>query len=113
MRVKCSSVTDFLINLRAFSVYNSIVYFDRTRVPINGTTAGNATSFAFFLNLSAIIDHEDGGQALLECEEECGIDRETMDGGKEGSKRQEALMKELMSFCVEQKLKLLPGVLDI
>jgi len=113
VKTTCYSIDDFLTNLKAHRVYNRMVYFERHVLPLNGTNGQNATSFELSLQLSAVITHREKGQSLLDCREYLGVDRYTLDGGREGSEAFEEAMKTVMKFCTEQKLTLLPGVLDV
>lgn len=111
MRVKCSSISDFMVNLRAAKVYNKNIYFEQSKIPLNQDQR-NATSFELVYSLFAVVEYNDGGQALVECHESCGIDRYTADACSDGSVRMTELFKETRRFCTELGVKLLPGVLD-
>ena len=110
MKIVCSSLDDFLVHLDRGEVYDSTVYLERSRVPINGTSR-SATSYEVYFQAAAILNIGEG-QALLELGLCCGIDRETSDGGKEGSEEQEHRKRRLQKYCTDNRLLLLPGKLD-
>jgi hypothetical protein len=113
MRITTSSVENFLSNVGvADSVFNNVIYTERSRRHLNGKTPRDATSFQVFFQLSAVLNFADGGQALLVCGIDCGVDRTTADGDLEGTARLKELEEQVVGFCTENKLRLLPGVLD-
>lgn len=113
MRVTTSNVEDFVENLRnAKSIYRRCVYFERSDKPLNGKTKYEATSFEIFYHASAVLEFEDGGQALVACCIICGVDRKTKDGGLDGSIARDKMHGWLKAYCDSCGLHLLPGVLD-
>lgn len=113
MQIKCSNLDDFITNLRsAASVYNGVVYVNRTRTPLGVDNPRKATSFECWFQATAILVFDDGGQALLVCGENCGIDRRTSDASTEGSDGQARLTQVLCEACEERHLRVLPGVID-
>lgn len=113
MRIKCDSLDEFLDNLREAAVYRRIVHYSREREPLNGRTRADATSWDIWYRVSAVLEFEDGGQALLEAVEHCGQDRTTADGGDEGLRRQVELHTRLLDECRDRELRVLPGIVDL
>jgi len=111
MRIKCKNLQDFMENLKGATVYQGRVYVNRSRMPV-GDNARSSTSFEVFFQASAVINFGDGGQALVESGQSCGIDRLTGDGGTEGSNIGQSLYRSLCEFCEEQGLSIMPGLLD-
>ena len=112
MRIGCCSVADFLENLQAHPVYTNTVYLDRRRNPLNGTPR-DATSFELVLQVCAVLEFADGGQALLQGAEVCGIDRLTRDASDEGSRRMAELIEIINAACTNSGLTVRPGMLDL
>jgi hypothetical protein len=110
MIIRCQSVDDFLANLEGVKVYRGTIHVNRTRDPVNGPKH-LATSFDVYFQATTILDFEDG-QALLECGEMCGTDRETEDGDMEGTARQNELFTLVYDFCVGNGLEIKPGFID-
>ena len=111
MRIKCENLEDFMENIQDAAVYQGYVYVNRSRMSLNGD-ARNATSFEVFFQASAVVNFGDGGQALVESGQSCGVDRLTGDGGAEGSDVGQNLYRQLVEFCEEQGLVVKPGMLD-
>ena len=111
MRIKCSSVEDFIKNLSEGSVFRNAVYEDCNSRPLNGDKH-KATSFEIHYSVSTVLLFEDGGQALLECGEVCGIDRHTADGSLDGTVVQQQLQAILKEFCSSKNIRVLPGIID-
>lgn len=111
MRIKCSSVEDFLKNLSEGSVFRNAVYEDCNSRPLNGDKQ-KATSFEIHYSASTVLIFEDGGQALLECGENCGTDRYTGDGSLDGTEVRKRLQMTLKEFCNSKNIRVLPGVID-
>lgn len=112
MRIGCCSVADFLENLQAHQVYTNTIYLDRRRNPLNGTPR-DATSFEVVLQVCAILEFADGGQALLQGAEVCGIDRHSRDASDDGSQRMAVLIEQINSACTKSGLTVRPGMLDM
>jgi len=113
MRITCSTLDGFLENLRTSAVYQGLVFVEREARPLNGTTKRDATSFEIGLRVATVIEYEDGGQALLEAVEVCGVDRLTRDGDQEGTRLQTELIKQLNQVCNDKGLQVRPGMLDL
>ncbi len=113
MRITCHSVADFLVVLEGEKVYQKTIYVNKTKRPLNGNTPRDATSFEVVFQASAVIDYSDGGQALVECGEICGIDRESDGGEWDGSEAEASLRDSIQKFCKEQNLTMKPGILDM
>ena len=117
MRITCSNVHDFISNLSDRSVYEDTVYKEVMKPPLNGSPgkySSDATSFMVSLTVSAVINTDkEGGQSLLICTEQCGIDRINEDS-YEGSDKAGLLLDQLKSYCGQAypKLAVKPGTLD-
>lgn len=110
MRIKCSTIADFLQNLDSYPIFNKVVYADRTRRRIDP----RGFSYEVIYQASAVLELGEGeGQALLQVGTLCGVDRETEDGGIEGTAQQTKYHDELIRFCEVRELKLLPGMIDM
>ena len=111
MRITTHDIGDFLANMEQQTVYGKTVYVDRTVEPLNGTKK-DATSWDVVLHATAVLDYEDGGQALLECGIDCGIDRDS-DGETEGTDYLNGLKDAIVDFCNSNGLTVKPGVVDM
>lgn len=112
MRIKCFMLDDFIENLKGCDVYNSTVFYQKYSSPLNGDKY-SASSFMIAIGYSAVLEYPDGGQALIECEQECGIDRYSAPETLEGSETQAKLMEKMSHFANDAGLKELPGTLDL
>lgn len=113
MRIACVDFDDFIENIHEQNLYNDSVFVSKSRRSLNnGASIREATSVQVILQLSAIIDYADGGQALLECGIDCGVDRLTADGDTEGSATLKDLCDRLKAYCDERELRIRPGLLD-
>ena len=114
MRIKCDTVNDFVVNLQAADrVIDGKVYIQRTMISLTDQPVRMASSRGIGLQCSAIVESQDGVQALLECGVDCGIDRLTADGDLSGTETYDDLRDLLAKYVHENNLNLLPGVLDI
>ena len=111
MKIQCQIIQDFLDNLRDADVFQKRVYVNKSYQPLNGDNPRNATSFEIFFQASAVLQFEEGGEALLECGQSCGINRLSQPGTYEGSTTYTKRCNELSVFCNEHDLKIMPGVL--
>jgi len=112
MRIKCYSVESFLSNLIDQNVFQKTVFVNRSCVPL-GNNPRDSVSFDINIQASAVIEYDDGGQALVECGEFCGVDRHTGDGDDGGTRKQIELYEALVNFCSQRDLVVKPGVLDM
>lgn len=113
MRIKCDDVGAFLENLKDEKIHRDMVYVNLNRVPLGEGPPRKATSFDVYFQASAVIEFDkDEGQAIVECGEHCGVDRETSDGGIEGTNKAMELMNMIQTFCRQLGLTIKPGLLD-
>lgn len=112
MRITCQYLEDVLENLETGRPHRNTVYFDRTSKPNGNGSPRTAVSFDVYFQVTAVLEFEDGTQALLVYGEFCGTDRRTSDGGTEGMDRMRELLGQLQDFCGEKGLVLRPGILD-
>lgn len=108
MKITCESIDDFLRNLDGAAVWNSAVYAQTRKMASDKTLL----STQVILQASALLETADGGQVLLLAGEDCGRDRDTADGGRDGSSRAEGLLANLRAFCGERGWSVMPGALD-
>ena len=113
MRVQCSSVDEFIENLKAEDgVFQDVVRVSTSRVPFDGDKH-EAAIFDVTIQMSAVVlvDHE--SQYLLESGEYCG--RDYVDASKElvGSDKARDLINKLRSFCKERGWSTRPGVITL
>ena len=111
MRVTCSSIEEFLENIQQVDsekVYSKVIFVSLTRRPLDGDKR-HAARFQVVLQVSAVINDEEGGQYLLLAGEDCGIDYEDATQEKNGSDAAAALQHQLMSFCDLRGLGIRPG----
>lgn len=112
MKITTTSISDFLANLDAGTVWQKRVHYERSSRPMCGKTKRDATSFEVFYQLSCVLNVGDEGQALAVCGVDCGVDRLTGDGGLEGTAEQERCHERVKAWCEVAGVRLLPGVLD-
>ena len=114
MRIECHSISDFLINLDTYPVFNRTIYYNRTIRSLTKDSVRESTSVEIGIQATAVVTYEmEEAQALIECGETCGVDRRTADGRCEGTEVFDNRMEELRAFCQRRGLKLCPGVLGI
>lgn len=107
MRVTCSSVPDFLVNLEdGLRVLKKTIWLNRERKEIG------ECKFLVSLQASAVVGLESGGEFLLQYGEECGLDFTDGDGQTDGSNIAGIRTKRVHEFCGEHGLKVKPGVVD-
>lgn len=112
MRVECSTLDDFLVNLGsvdnpASSVFGGVVYADTLRDQVG--TGSNAYKYAVTFQASAVIRVEDGGEYLLVVGVRCGNDYVDASNGREGTDAASSLKLKLMDFCNGRCLTVRPG----
>lgn len=113
MRITCTDLDDFIENIHDQNIYNDTVFISKSRHSLNpGLSVRESTSLRIILQLSAVLEFVDGGQALLECGIDCGVDRLTADGNTEGSDTMKLLCDRIKSYCDERELRIRPGLLD-
>ena len=112
MRIHCTTVQDFWENIAEESVYRRSVHVHSEYAMLNGTAEENCSSFDVAVVVTAVIDLPDGGQAIVDARERCGIDRHTQDGGLDGSRKCDELITGLRDLCEAKRLVIRPGVLD-
>lgn len=114
MIIKTRTLDDFLKNLRqeGARVFNKIVFEDVLRVPLNGKTEREATSFDVYYQASTILVIGDEAHALLDLGEYCGIDRAERGDPKEGSIKYAELSKRLRE-AAEGRFFVQPGKLEL
>jgi len=117
MRIECSTVEDFLENLRASlddkgslladKVYLGNVYVDVSRRPL-GSDPVSAVKFKVMLRASCVVRERDG-EYLLVMVVDCGADYEDSTQERLGSAKAREFRDGLQSFCKDFGLRLLPG----
>ena len=108
MMIKTRSVEHFLENLEGQDIFNKTVHVDTTRNPMNS----DGSVFDVTLHASAVLVYPEGGEALLLCGVDCGRDRETKDGEKEGTDWMGRWIDLIKEFCMNHGLVVKPGILD-
>lgn len=111
MRIKCSSFEAFLANIKNQSLYNHTIFVDKHTEPVGGNPR-DAIVFHVIMHLTGIIDYSDGGQALLDCAIDCGLDRHDEDV-LEASLFYDSCFVKLESYCDEYGLMVKPGIVDM
>ena len=115
MRVKCRDIYDFLNNIQSEkkgSIFRNIIYIDRAEQPLDGTKE-KAVKFLISISLHAVIDiSEEGGQYLLEMQQDCGVDYHDASKEFNGSSKLKAILGKLEEFCAKEGLSLRSGVVD-
>lgn len=112
MRICCYTIDDFVTNISHATVYQKTVYAETNKNPLNGSKR-DACSFGISVHVSAVLEYDDGGQALLEATEECGIDRLTSNGDLGGSELAKYKLEQLSTVCERLGLRVRPGILDM
>lgn len=114
MRIQCDTVEDFITNLTGAVVLSRTIFVNNAKQSLNDTgSVREATSVEVGIQVSAVIQFDEEGEALVECGETCGIDRLTADGSLAGTERFDFLMRGLQSFCSSNGLSIRPGILGI
>ncbi len=82
------------------------MYFDRSAQDVSEVKQ------LVTLQLSAVIDLDDGGQYLLQCGQECGHDYNDSTQDMGGTEHGGELLREVQGLCEQAGLELLPGMVD-
>ena len=113
MRVVCQSASEFIDDLHVQvkgrgpdCVLQKTVRVSMSRRPID------SVRFAVTFQASAVVVLPDGGEYLLQCGMDCGIDYEDATEEMKGSDRAAAETKVLKLFCDASGLALGPGVIE-
>ena len=112
MRILCYTVDDFIKNIEGAKLYDSVVWSNITSNPLDDNKQ-KAVKFEVCYQASTVKKFEEGGECLVELGIDCGIDYHdsTQDfGGTEKAYQSRDLLKK---FCDVNRLKLLPGILDM
>ena len=112
MRIKCDSVEAFKENMTA-TVHRNTVHVNRSLVSRTTDPVTLSHSVEVMFQASAVVQYDDGSEALVECGVSCGVDLRTADGDDEGSRRWDELYNDIVGFCSDRGLTVKPGVLDI
>lgn len=112
MRVECSTLDDFLVNLGtltnpASEVFGGAVYADVIRTPMGADA--NPVKFSVTFQVSAVIRLADGSEYLLAVGVKCGHDYEDASRDKSGSETSSKLKERLNEFCLGRNLTVRPG----
>ena len=107
MRIECKTMRAFLDNLVGQNIFQKCVWFDLIRQSVNEakTSVG--------LQASAILEYEEGGEALVQYGEDCGFDYNDGEAEKDGSKKAEENMRMLRDFCEHRQYDLRPGMIGV
>lgn len=113
MRVTCSSVEEFIENLKvAKEVHQKTLYVSLFKRPCEGTKA-TASKFDVVFQASTIvitpIDDEEWQEHLLEVGVDCGRDY-PHEGNNEGSEIAHGLRNILAEYATSREWHILPGV---
>lgn len=114
MRVVCSELDEFVTNLRlepASCVLQQSVRISVTTQPIDGSKH-DASRFRVTFHASAVVELEGGGQYLLDCGVDCGVDYRDASQEMLGTAQAEALRAKLVEFCDDYGLKVRPGIIE-
>lgn len=113
MRVICTTLDDFIANLRMeppSAVLQQAVRASVSSRPLDGDKQ-KAVKFNVVFQASAVVNLDDGGQYLLDYGEDCGIDYRDSSQEFVGTQRANELKIKLTEFCDDQGLKIRPGVI--
>jgi len=112
MRVECSTLDDFLVNLGTLTnpvseVFGGAVYADVIRTPMG--TDSNPVKFSVTFQASAVVRLEDGSEYLLAVGIKCGYDYEDASRDRSASDVASKLKERLNEFCLGRNLTVRPG----
>lgn len=116
MRVQCSTVDDFITNLRAelpSAIVSKVVYVSQVERSLDSGDPRQATRFTVYVQASCVVDLEDGGQYLLEMAVNCGLDYRDATNEREGTSEAARVRQKLTECCDDLGLRIRPGVLDV
>jgi hypothetical protein len=115
MKVQTAAIDDFLTNLGSVKpehVFNKLIYFSVNRSPVDNADKRKATRFSVIVQASAVIDVvESGSQYLLDYAENVGFDR-IVGSRLEGSNKAGEIKDQLVVFCRERGIEVMPGVVS-
>lgn len=115
MRISCQSIDDFITNLKvhANSVYRKVIYVDRVREPLNGSTYSDCSAWDIGFSANCLIVGSDAIESLLSVSEYCGVDRDSQPVSDVGTANFHEFVKQLTAFCAQVDLQIMPGTLEI
>ncbi len=115
MRVTCQTIDEFIQTLESEgneNIFRATIRVNSIRRPVDGTKH-DCSAFDCLIQASAIVDMGEEGQYLLEAGEECGRDYVDASQEFEGSTIMKELRDKISMFCTFNKLRLLPGLIDM
>ena len=111
-RVLCSTVEDFIANLRAGAeIFENTIWACVVRSPLDGTKR-DAAKFEVVIQASAVVQQAET-EYLVDFGEQCGRDYEDASQDKAGTARAHEILELIHQYAKERGLRVLPGVLDI
>lgn len=109
MIIDTRTVEDFLQILSTYKIVNKVIHVDRTQRIILEEDHVVLVS-EIILQASAVIEYDDGGQALVRVGETCGIDR-LSEKETDGTMRRDTLCEVLQTYRTD--VQILPGMIDL
>jgi len=109
MIIDTRTVEDFLQILSTYKIVNKVIHVDRTQRVITEEDHVVLVS-EIILQASAVIEYDDGGQALVRVGETCGIDR-LSEKETDGTMRRDTLCEVLQTYRTD--VQILPGMIDL
>lgn len=112
MRVVCSTLDDFLEDVKCQAQTPDMVLQNCIRVSISKREHGMAKKIVV-LQASAVMLLESGGEYILEVGVECGTDYEDATQEMNGTKESERLKAKINEVCKELGLVVRPGLIQL
>lgn len=109
MLIRCQTVDEFIQNCQVGKPYQGMIFVEKHLESATSQPAMQSPSVHVFLKISTILCYNDGGQALLICENYCGIDRSSDGGSSEGSEIYEFGKQSVESYAACNGCSVLPG----
>jgi hypothetical protein len=115
MRVKCTSLDDFITNLESDympELFRNQVFVDITQVAI-AHVGNQPNAWDIYFHASALVEFADETGFLLECGVRTGIVNTARNGTTEGMTAALELRERLVQYCASRNWKVCPGSLDV
>lgn len=115
MRVRCYTVDEFLGDLALEDpshILQQVVRVSTTRNPMGNNGRDKVVKHGVVFQASAVVALDGGGEYLLECGVDCGIDYEDASQEFVGSVRAGDLKQQIIEFCQCRQLSIRPGMIE-
>lgn len=112
MRIKCSSIDEFVACLTQLKI-NETLFGNSVRVSRSERERDSVSFHVVIQTSTVVLMGEGGAEYLLEAGEDCGLNFKDSGGRYDGNQKYEMLRGRIRDLCVQRGWEILPGVIDI